>query len=76
MKISEIILSTSRETLERLVCARVMKPHYLTWYDMALYFNSLPSDMPMMERYARVAVRFNLTEDGVRHIFNKMARYV
>lgn len=76
MRIYDILMSTPRELLAVLVRAHIMKPYYLVWYDMAQYFDTLPSDMPMMERYARVAVRFGITEDSARHIFNKMARYV
>lgn len=76
MKVSDVLTSLPRDAISLLVRAHLMPASTLVWYDLYRFFQSLPETMARMERYARTAEHCHMTEDGARHIINKLDRYV
>ena len=76
-----------RSTIEFLTRAKLMRPEYLTWYDLYLAYIRLgdpparPSrydtyPIPMMKRYDILAARFDMSQDRIRHIINILNRHI
>ncbi|GEM_PF-3517325 len=73
-----------RQTIEFLTRACLMRPEYLTWYDLYLAYirlndpheNSKTKPIPAMQQYDILAARFDMSQDRIRHIINLLNRYM
>jgi len=75
--IGNILTSIPRETIVCLTKAHILPTHLLFWYDLYLFFHSLPDTLSRMQKYARIAhqsttLRHTISEDTARYLISKL----
>ena len=76
MQLKDIFLSIPRSTWETLVKYHLIRESILVWYDLILFFDSLPEPGSRMGKYIETAEYFHLDSDHTRRVIRKMNRYV
>ena len=90
MQLKDIFLSIPRSTLETLTNYHILPKNLLLWYDMIRFFDNLDFSeeaqrrrlskfsrpLSQMGKYYMTADQFQLSDEQVRKVINRLNRYI